>query len=69
MRSLLLLIVSLLSGSVFGDNRRDEVTVEIKEIVFSIENLLSFVEKYYYQMNLDGVLGITLAQGKIYFSL
>ncbi|KAK9703246.1 protein of unknown function (DUF4735) [Popillia japonica] len=65
MRSLLLLIASLLSGSVFGDNRRDEVTVEIKEIVFSIENLLSFVEKYYYQMNLDGVLGITLAQAQL----
>lgn len=47
----------------------DDTNVEIKEIIYSIENILNFVDKYYFQMNLDGVLGITLAEGKFFLFL
>lgn len=36
----------------------------IKQLNVYLNKTLHFVEEYYYEMNLDGLLGLTLAEGK-----
>lgn len=53
----LLLIVVAINAQCHNNN------LEVQNVTGSVYKVLQFLDAYYYQINLDGLLGITLAQG------
>ena len=44
---------------------RDDLKRDVGELLYSIEALLEFVERFYFEMNIDAVLGLVLGQGTV----
>lgn len=42
----------------------DDLKRDVRELLYSIGALLEFVERFYFEMNTDAVLGLVLGQGE-----